>query len=130
MYQPSGKDALIDSIQKEFFIPSQNWILISPEYNGSYPGILKLFIDAMSITHMADTFYHKKIGLIGISDGRAGNIRGMDHLSAIFNYLRMTVYHNKLPISGAKALINKDELLEPSASIVNAYLEDFLKWIK
>ncbi len=129
MYSSGTQDPTIKEIQKELLIPSKRWILVSPEYNGSYPGILKLFIDALSVNEISATFYHKKIGLIGVSDGRAGNIRGMDHLAAMFNYLKMTVYHNKLPISSVKSQLSEKELLKPTADTVKAYLDDYLAWL-
>src|SRR5688572_24554590 len=37
------------AIQDQFLIPAQKFIWISPEYNGSFPGVLKLFIDCLSV---------------------------------------------------------------------------------
>ena len=129
LYSSNTQDPLIREIQTKLIIPCKHWILVSPEYNGSYPGVLKLFIDALSVNEISATFHHKKIGLIGVSDGRAGNIRGMDHLAAMFNYLKMTVYHNKLPISSVKSQLSDKEVLKPTADILKAYLDDFLAWL-
>ncbi|MES2681626.1 MAG: NAD(P)H-dependent oxidoreductase [Bacteroidota bacterium] len=80
---------------EEFISTRKKFIFVVPEYNGSFPGILKLFLDS---THPRD-WSGKKACLVGVSDGRAGNLRGMDHLTGILHYLKMHVLHNKLPIS-------------------------------
>ncbi|MBK6784946.1 MAG: NAD(P)H-dependent oxidoreductase [Saprospiraceae bacterium] len=42
-------------------IPSSHWIIIAPEYNGSFPGILKLFLDVLSVKQAKETFHGKKL---------------------------------------------------------------------
>ena len=54
------------------FARTEKYIFIFPEYNGSYPGILKLVVDVMD---PRIAFHNKKAGMIGISTGRAGNLR-------------------------------------------------------
>ena len=82
-------------VENEILVPTKKFIFIMPEYNGSYPGVLKAMIDNSEI---ASVWYHKKVLLTGISSGRAGNLRGMDHLSGSLHYLKMNVHYNKLPI--------------------------------
>src|SRR3954470_440408 len=55
-------------IENDILIPAQKFIIISPEYNGSYPGILKLMIDNSDV---ARCWWHKKVLLTGVSTGRA-----------------------------------------------------------
>jgi chromate reductase len=90
----------IRKLEREVLIPSEKIIFISPEYNGSIPGVLKSLIDNSDIEKV---WKGKKALLVGVSSGRAGNLRGMDHLTGILHYLKMIVHHNKLPIS----VINK-----------------------
>lgn len=91
-------------IESEWLIPSEKFIFVLPEYNGSFPGILKTMMDNSDIRKC---WWHKKALLVGLADGRGGNARGLDHLSNILHYLRVHVHYNKLPISK----IN-EELLE------------------
>ncbi len=102
-----------DEFQKiiDKYIEQQTkFIFIVPEYNGSFPGILKGFLDAVSPKLWLDN----KACLVGISSGRAGNLRGMEHLTNILNYLKVNVYHNKLPISRV------DSLLDTSGNLTDA----------
>jgi len=74
---------------------TKKFIFIIPEYNGSYPGVLKTFIDACSFPN---SFQHKKAILVGLASGKYGNIRGVDHFTGVCNYLRMHVLPLKLHI--------------------------------
>lgn len=83
-------------LERNVLFPTTKYIFIVPEYNGSFPGILKLVIDASDIKK---AFNHKVAALVGVSDGRAGNLRGMDDLTNILNYLKINVLYSKIPIS-------------------------------
>lgn len=86
-------------IQDEYILPAQKIVFIIPEYNGGVPGALKLFIDACTAREYTRNFKNKKAALLGVASGRAGNLRGMEHLTGVLNYLGTTVMPNKLPIS-------------------------------
>lgn len=70
-------------------------IFVVPEYNGSFPGILKAFIDALP----PGLFAGKKVALVGVATGRGGNTRGMDQLAGVFHYLKVNVYYDMVPVS-------------------------------
>lgn len=67
---------------------SEKFVFIVPEYNGSFPGVLKAFIDGLSYPN---TFRNKKAALVGLSSGVQGSGLAMSHLTDIFNYLGMHV---------------------------------------
>lgn len=74
---------------------ANKYLFVVPEYNGSFPGVLKLFIDSLK---PQETFYGKKAALVGVSKGKFGNIRGLDHLVCVLNYLRVIVLPNRVHI--------------------------------
>ncbi len=121
MYSPSGQSAEITTLQDEYMLPAQKFVFVTPEYNGSFPGVLKLFLDACSIRAYKETFSGKKAALVGVASGRAGNLRGMDHLSDILNHVGTLVHPNKLPISGIGSL------LDEKGKITNADCKKALK---
>lgn len=82
---------------------AQKFIIVAPEYNGSYPGILKAFFDAIHPKH----FNGKKAALVGVASGRAGNLRGMDHLTDVLHHLAVEVLSLKVPISKLDALLDE-----------------------
>ncbi len=130
MYTADGQANHLNKIQDELIIPIDKWIIISPEYNGSFPGILKLFFDALSIRKYKDTFAGKKVALIGTSDGRAGNLRGMEHITSFLNYLKVTIFYNKLPISSIKNIVVNESVEAETAKTLNLFLDEFVAWSK
>jgi len=121
------KDAAFEKLQDELLIPTTKFLIIVPEYNGSYPGSLKLMIDNSKIDKV---WWHKKVLLAGVSSGRAGNLRGMDHLASVCHYLKMTVHHNLLPISSVDKLLNENGEFkdEPTLQAINNQLDQFINW--
>jgi NAD(P)H-dependent FMN reductase len=97
----------------EFILPAQKIVFIVPEYNGSFPGVLKIFLDAVH----PDTNRGKKVALVGVSSGRAGNIRGLDHLTGVLHYLGMHILPNKLPISSVLTLLDANGSLKDENTI-------------
>jgi NAD(P)H-dependent FMN reductase len=128
MYSKNTISPQIAEIEDEKMIPAQKFIFVVPEYNGGFPGVLKHFVDALSIRDRNRVFKGKKGGLIGISTGRAGNLRGIDHFSTILNYLSVSVFPNLLPISVFNTLLDAEKNLahEPTQKVLDAYLTDFL----
>lgn len=113
-------------IEHEILIPSQKFIFILPEYNGTFPGVLKAMIDN---TDIRKVWHHKKALLTGISTGRAGNLRGMDHLSASLHYLKMNVHHNKLPISSIDKVMDVNgRLNDETIKVIEEQLDEFIEF--
>ncbi|MEP7110634.1 MAG: NADPH-dependent FMN reductase [Ferruginibacter sp.] len=121
------RDADFEKIENELIIPSNNYIFISPEYNGSFPGALKMLFDTGK-THAL--WWHKKAMLTGISTGRAGNLRGMDHLASVLNYVKVMVHHNQLPISSVDKMMDDEGHFtdENTLKAINQQLDEFIKW--
>ena len=116
------------NIQDQFLIPAEKLVWIIPEYNGSFPGVLKLFIDALSVRNPAQTFAGKKSTVIGITTGRSGNIRGIDHLVSVLMHLRSVIYPRLLPISRITDLIDEEKNLinEATIRVLDDHLRGFL----
>lgn len=114
------------TFEKDVLIPTGKFIFIVPEYNGTFPGVLKAMIDN---TDIKKVWYHKKALLTGIATGRAGNLRGLDHLSASLNYLKMDVHHNKLPISVIDKVMDENgRLNDETIKVINEQLNEFIKY--
>jgi NAD(P)H-dependent FMN reductase len=119
-------DSFIQS-ENEVLVPTEKFIIIMPEYNGSYPGILKLMMDN---TDIKKVWWYKKVLLTGVSTGRAGNLRGMEHLTGVLLHMRMQVHYNRLPISVVDKLMDdQDHFTDPATlNAINIQLDEFLKF--
>ncbi|HTE02091.1 MAG TPA: NADPH-dependent FMN reductase [Mucilaginibacter sp.] len=89
-----------EPIQK-IITQTDKFLFVIPEYNGSFPGVLKVFVDACAFP---ESFYEKKAALVGLSSGKYGNIRGIDHFTGVCHYVHLNVMSLKIHI----ASINKE----------------------
>ncbi|WP_462218895.1 NADPH-dependent FMN reductase [Ferruginibacter sp.] len=121
------REASFEKIENEIIIPTSSFIFIVPEYNGSFPGVLKMLFDTGSSHNI---WFNKEALITGNSTGRAGNLRGMDHLADILNYLKITVHPNKLPLSSVNTLMDADGKFTDAGTLyaINYQLDEFLKW--
>lgn len=69
-------------------LESQKYVFIVPEYNGSFPGALKTFIDGLEYPN---TFRNKKGALVGIASSGHGASLALSHLTDIFNFCGMNI---------------------------------------
>jgi chromate reductase, NAD(P)H dehydrogenase (quinone) len=115
----------LEVVEKKYLIPAQKFIFIVPEYNGSFPGVLKALMDNSDIRKV---WWGKKALLTGVSTGRAGNLRGMEHLTGVLHYLKVSVYHDKLPISVVDQLLDQEGKLTDAATLEVVYkqLDEFI----
>lgn len=112
--------------EQEILIPTKKFLFIIPEYNGSYPGILKMMIDYSDIRN---TWHFKKALLTGVASGRAGNLRGMDHLSDTLHYLKMNVFYNKLPISSINKIMDEEgNMDEDTLRVINGQVDEYISY--
>src|SRR5690554_382991 len=90
LYEKRGRNQDFNAIHEKVE-SGEKFVFIVPEYNGSYPGILKSFIDGMSYPN---SFKNKKCALVGISSGLGGGGNALSHLTDVFHYLGMHVLAN------------------------------------
>lgn len=105
-----NRTKIVSELIQNKIVPADKLVVISPEYNGSYPGVFKAFLDGVS----PSLWHGKKAALVGVASGRAGNLRGMDHLTHVLHHLKVEVYSAKVPIS------KLDDLLDDDGSFVDA----------
>jgi len=81
--QHEGFNQLTQLLEK-----SEKVVFVIPEYNNSFPGVLKAFIDGLSYPN---ALRHKKSALIGISTGTQGGALAISHFTDVLNYLGVHV---------------------------------------
>lgn len=120
-----GKRSVEFQAIQDIITNTQKFLFVIPEYNGSFPGILKLFIDASSFP---ESFYEKKAALVGLSAGKYGNIRGLDHFTGVCHYLHLHVMALKIHIPGIKSEFNADGDLfkEDTLRFTNEQMDKFI----
>ncbi len=64
-------------------LASSGLMVVTPEYNGSMAGSLKLFIDMLPFP---ESFEDRPVSYVGISAGQFGALRPVEHLQQVFGY--------------------------------------------
>ncbi|HCH66086.1 MAG: flavoprotein [Deltaproteobacteria bacterium] len=77
--------------------------VVSPEYNGGMPGILKLFIDHLPFP---ESFEQRPVAFTGVAAGRFGALRPVEQLQGVFGYRNAHIYPERVFIAGAARLLN------------------------
>jgi NAD(P)H-dependent FMN reductase len=86
--------------------------VVTPEYNGSFPGVLKYFIDMLKFP---ESFERKPVAFTGESAGSWGALRSTEQLIQIFHYRNAHVYPERVFIPGiGKALDEQGKLIDPA----------------
>ena len=92
--------------------------VVTPEYNGGIPGILKYFIDMLKFP---ESFEHRPVCFTGVAAGIWGALRPVEQLQAIFGYRNAHIF----PVRVFLPQINN--LLDAAGKIKDAELRDRLK---
>src|SRR5476651_432338 len=67
--------------------------VVTPEYNGSVPGVLKYFIDMLKFP---ESFEHRPVCFTGLAAGIWGALRPVEQLQSIFGYRNAYIYPERV----------------------------------
>lgn len=99
---PSWEENEITSSLKHSLKESDGFIIVSPEYNHSFPGELKIFLD---------TFYSeyakKPLGICGVSDGAIAGARMVEALRLSGIALKMVTINSALYFPNVDKMFNE-----------------------
>ncbi|MDM7942704.1 MAG: NAD(P)H-dependent oxidoreductase [Hydrogenophaga sp.] len=109
---------------KELFHAHPAWLIASPEYNGSYTGLLKNTIDWVSSPVKGDPlwssgtkpFAGKVVGLMSASPGAMGGLRSLSHLTPLLLNLKCWVAPEQFALSRAGEAFDPDGQLSSEAA--------------
>jgi chromate reductase, NAD(P)H dehydrogenase (quinone) len=96
-------------------LESDGIVLVTPEYNGSVPGVLKYFIDMLKFP---ESFERRPVCFIGLGAGMWGALRPVEQLQMIFGYRNAFLYPERvfLPrigeLLGAAGRLEDPEVLD------------------
>jgi chromate reductase len=110
---------------------SQGVVIVTPEYNGSFPGVLKYFLDMLPFPV---SFENRPVCLVGLAAGMWGALRSVEQFQAILGYRNAHVYPSRVFIPGVGKVIQDgqitdEELLERLKKQAAGFA-DFVKRVK
>jgi NAD(P)H-dependent FMN reductase len=125
LYSNSGKNSAFQNFQDKID-ECQKLVFVIPEYNGSYPGVLKTFIDGL---RHPDSLANKKITLVGVSSGVLGNAVGLSHLNDVLSYLNANVLGFRIKLGNINSYFREGKFSNQTyENLINKQIYDFLKF--
>jgi chromate reductase, NAD(P)H dehydrogenase (quinone) len=79
-------------------------VVVTPEYNGGMPGVLKYFIDMLPFP---ESFENRPVCFVGLSAGIWGALRPIEQLQAIFGYRNAFVFPERVFLPGIGKLLDE-----------------------
>ncbi len=106
-------------------------LMITPEYNRSFPAVLKNAIDWGSRPYGQSSWDKKTVGVLGASIGSIGTFGAQHHLRQVLAYLNTyTMCQPEFYLNGSKAFNQKGELADTIVEdLIAKYIEAFKAWI-
>lgn len=83
---------------KEMMLKTDGIITVLPEYNGSFPGVLKYFIDMLPFP---ESLQRKPAAFVGVADGRFGALRAVEQMQQIWAYRNAYLFQERVFITHA-----------------------------
>lgn len=125
LYGETGKNLEFNKFG-ELIEQYQKLVFFVPEYNASFPGVLKAFIDGM---RYPNSFKDKKGALVGLSSGMMGGALALSHLTDIFNYLGMEILALKIKLAGVnKHMVDNKIENKLYKELLNQQADQIIKW--
>lgn len=96
--KPASFTKFTDSI-----LAADGLVIVTPEYNGGMPGVLKYFIDMLPFP---ESFEQRPVCFIGLAMGLWGALRPVEQLQAIFGYRNALIYPERVFMPGIGKLLD------------------------
>ncbi|MDP1575003.1 MAG: NADPH-dependent FMN reductase [Coxiellaceae bacterium] len=108
-------------------------LFVTPEYNRSFPGVLKNAIDWASRPYGKNAFAKKPAAICGASPGAIGSACAQNHLKPVLNYLDMAVLGQpEVYLQFKENLIDFDGNIsdDNTKKFLQGFVDQFFEWVK
>ena len=102
-------------------------LVLTPEYNGSIPGVLKLFLDLLPFPA---ALAGRPSAFIGLAAGNWGGLRAVGQLHALFAYRNAHLFPGRVFISGTDANLANGQPAPDYATRINRQTTDFIGYVR
>ena len=94
----------------EQMVKAQRVVWVFPEYNNSFPGVLKSFLDTFPFPNPLKGTVS---AMVGLSAGTNGGANAMSHWNDIISYLSMVVVPQRVRIYGVNQHWKDEQFTHP-----------------
>ena len=108
-------------------VKSDGLFFIVPEYNGSYPGALKYFIDHWIYP---DSFEFRPVAFVGLG-GKFGGLRPVEHLQQVFGYRSAFSYPERVFLTDIFNNLKDGQIQNPTLlHLLENQVVGFIKFVE
>lgn len=113
IYLPSAYEKSPASFQKfkDAILGADGIVVVTPEYNGSIPGVLKYFIDMLPFP---ESFEQRAVCFVGLAAGLWGAMRPTEQLQQIFAYRNGLIFPERVFVPGINHQLGEKGTLNPA----------------
>jgi len=103
--------------------------VVTPEYNGSVPGVLKYFIDMLKFP---ESFEQKPVCFTGLAAGIWGALRPVEQLQAIFSYRNAHIFPTRVFLPQINNLLDASGKIKDAEQIarLKAQVDGFVEFVE
>ncbi len=98
----ASKPAEFQPFQKAV-LKARGIIMVLPEYNGSFPGIAKYFVDMLQFP---ESLSGVPSAFVGLAAGRWGGLRAVEQMEMVFQYRKAHLYGNRVFLPAVPKLLD------------------------
>jgi len=106
LYENNSRNPAFNQFRARFE-SCDKFVFVIPEYNGSYPGVLKAFIDGLDYP---SGLQGKKCALVGVSTGVQGASIALSHFTDVLHYLGIHVLALKVKMGQIHHYLKEGQL--------------------
>jgi chromate reductase, NAD(P)H dehydrogenase (quinone) len=122
--KPAGFQPFADTI-----LQASGLHVVTPEYNGGMPGVLKYFIDMLKFP---ESFERRPVCFVGVAAGIWGALRPVEQLQAIFGYRNAHLYPERVFLPQVHNLLDAQGRLKDAELLkrLQGQTEGFVEFVE
>jgi NAD(P)H-dependent FMN reductase len=103
--------------------------VVTPEYNGSVPGVLKYFIDMLKFP---ESFEQRPVCFTGLAAGIWGALRPVEQLQAIFSYRNAHIFPARVFLPQINNLLDASDKIKDAELLtrLKAQVDGFAEFVE
>jgi NAD(P)H-dependent FMN reductase len=120
-----AKGSFLDGVER--VTRADGLVMVVPEYNGSFPGMLKLFIDYW---RYPESFEARPVAFVGLG-ARWGGVRPVEQLQQVLGFRNAYIFPHRVFLPNVKDALKNGKVADPMLNdLLKTQARDFLKFIR